>query len=71
MKNVYRFVGNVNTGVRFFLSESFSSKITSYDLQDEAFTGNLGNFDFQYDSMKSDCCYFFVLNHPYFAGKLP
>ena len=32
MKNVNRFVGNVNTGLRFFLSESFSSKITSYDL---------------------------------------
>ena len=32
MKNVNRFVGNVNTGLRFFLSESLSSKITSYVL---------------------------------------
>ena len=27
MKNVNRFVGNVNTGLRFFFSESFSSKL--------------------------------------------
>ena len=59
MKNVNRFVGNVNTGLRFFFSESFSSKVTSYILYDEASTGNLGNFTIQYDSMKSDCCYFF------------